>query len=105
MGTFSDLIFVFHQFKNTDNILYKYRYFEGGMIALLVFGNFSKLLIFGDVIYVGMNGEQAAHFIEYTAEMTNSIFAFLFTIVFYQECEENLKCLFIEKSFEEDHQE
>ena len=23
--TFSDLIFVFHQFKNTDNLLYKYR--------------------------------------------------------------------------------
>merc|ERR1712222_274790 len=29
----ADLLFVFHQFKNTENILYKYRYYEASMIS------------------------------------------------------------------------
>lgn len=97
--TFSDMIFIFHQFKNTDNILYKYRYIEAGMISILVIGNCFKLLIFGDVIYVGMNGEQAAHFIEYIAEMCNTVIAFLFTIVTYRECDEKIRRLFIKDEF------
>jgi len=96
---FSDLIFIFHQFKKTDSMLYRYRNCEAAMILFLVLGNCFKLLIFGGVIKVGMDGEQAANFIEYIAEMINSVFAFLFTIVSYRECDENLKHLFIKKNF------
>jgi hypothetical protein len=99
----SDLIFIFHQFKNkTDNILYRYRYYEALVISILVLGNIFKLLLFGGGIKIGMDGEQAAHFIEYIGEMINTIFAFLFTTILFKECEENLKNFFIEKNLNED---
>jgi hypothetical protein len=95
----SDLSFIFHQFKNTENILYKYRYFESVLICFLVIFNFLKLLLYGEVISWGFPGEQSAHFIEFLGEMINAAFAFLFTIVYYKDCDQNLKHLFINKSF------
>jgi hypothetical protein len=95
----SDLIFIFHQFKNTENILYKYRYYETIIIFILFIFNFLKFLLYGEVIYVGFPGEQSAHFIEFLGEIINAVFAFLFTILYYRDCNQNLKNLFIKKSF------
>ncbi len=87
--TISDLFFILNQFKNKDNILYKYRYIEVSLVILLLCASVVKLLVFGD-IFGFPQAERVAHFIEFTGEMTNAIFAFLFTYLLYKECENQL---------------
>lgn len=93
--TLSDILFIFHQFKKAENnILYKFRFWELGLVLFFALGAVMKLLIFGEVIRMGIDAEQAAHFFEYSGEMVNTIFAFVFTLVMYKECKENLENIF-----------
>ncbi len=100
--TLSDILFIFHQFKKTENVLYKYRYYELGLVLFFACSAVTKLLVYGDVISLGIDGEQAAHFFEYCGEMVNALFAFVFTFVMYKECNDNLNSIF---SFDEDLKE
>ncbi len=43
--------------------------------------SFFKLLVFGEVIHYDMGPERAAHYFEYTGEMFNDTFAFIFTYI------------------------
>jgi len=93
--TLSDILFIFHQFKKAEyNILYKYRYYELGLVLFFAMAAVIKLLVFGGVINLGIDPEQAAHFFEYCGEMVNAIFAFVFTLVMYKECNQNLNAIF-----------
>ena len=40
-----------------------------------------KLLVYGEVFSVGIGAERAAHFFEYTGEMFNCVFAFIFVTI------------------------
>ena len=76
--TITDFIFIFGT-KDKTSALYKYRYYEFVLISISLCLNGIKLLVYGDVIETQMGGERAAHFFEYTGEMFNDIFAFMFT--------------------------
>jgi hypothetical protein len=89
--TLSDVLFIFHQFKKTENILYKYRYYELGFVLFFSLAAVIKLLVYGNVIYLGLDPEKASHFFEFIGEMFNSVFAFVFTMLIYNECQENFK--------------
>lgn len=93
--TLSDILFIFHQFKKAEtNILYKYRYYELALVLLFAMAAVIKLLVFGEVIKLGIDPEKAAHFFEYCGEMINAIFAFIFTLVMYKDCNQNLNAIF-----------
>lgn len=92
--TLSDVLFIFHQFKKAENILYKYRYYELALVLVFAVAAILKLLVFGSLIKLGIDAEQAAHFFEYCGEMVNAIFAFVFTLVMYKECENNIQAIF-----------
>jgi len=92
--TLSDLFFIFHQFKNKQNILYKYRFFELVLVLIFALAAIVKMLVYGELIKLHIDPEQAAHFFEYCGEMVNAIFAFLFTLVMYKECENDFNSIF-----------
>ena len=78
--TATSLAFIFGNQDNTS-ILYKYRYYEAVLIIISVILCGLKLLVYGEVIEMAIGGERAAHFFEYTGEMFNDIFAFMFSFI------------------------
>jgi hypothetical protein len=50
-----------------------------------------KLFIYGEVIETQMGGERAAHFFEYSGEMFNDIFAFMFTYIRFMSVNQQFK--------------
>ena len=69
------------------------------MICVLFIFSLLKLLLYGAVFSVGFEKGQSSHFIEFLGDMINAAFAFLFCTVYYKDCDQNMKNLFIKKSF------
>lgn len=86
-----DLVFIYTQFKDTKNPLYKYRYIEIILVIILLTSSIFKLLFYGNVISTGMDGEQLAHYLEFTGEMVNTIFALTFILVLYGQNVKNIQ--------------
>lgn len=97
--TLLDILFIFHHFQHRKNILYRYRYYELALVIFFSILGIFKILAFGEYINFGIGGWQAAHFFEYTGDIVNSFFAFVFTYVMYQESEDNFQAFLI---FEEE---
>lgn len=91
-----DLVFISNQFKDKENVLYKFRYYEVGLILILLLSSVVKLFIYGGVIDFHMDGEQLAHYLEFIGEMINSSFALLFLFTIYNELQTKIKLLISE---------
>ena len=78
--TITSFIFIFGN-QDKTNVLYKYRYLEAVLITASLALCIMKLFFYGEVIEVEMGGERSAHFFEYSGEMFNDIFAFMFTLI------------------------
>ena len=78
--TFTSFAFIFGN-QDKTSVLYKYRYFEAGLVCLSLAMAGLKLLVYGEVIEFEIGAERAAHFFEYTGEMFNDAFALAFTII------------------------
>ena len=85
-----DLIFIYHQFKDTNNPLYKYRYYEVALVFALLLSSIFKLLFYGNIIKTGIDGEKLAHYLEFIGEQINVCFALIFLFVLYSQNEKKL---------------
>jgi len=81
--TATSFAFIFGN-RDKSNVLFKYWYYEYGILSVALIISILKLFVYGDVIETEMGGERAAHFFEYTGELINDIFAFAFTVVWIQ---------------------
>lgn len=88
--TATSFAFIFGN-KNSSSLLYKYRNLEAGLVLLGVVMAGLKLLVYGEVIEFEMSGERAAHFFEYTGEMFNDVFVFLFAFIRLQSANADAK--------------
>jgi hypothetical protein len=78
--TFTSFAFIFGN-QDKTSALYKYRYYEAGIVCISLVMACLKLFIYGGVIEFDMGAERAAHFFEYSGEMFNDLFALAFTII------------------------
>jgi len=78
--TFTSFAFIFGN-QDKTSALYKYRYYEAGLVCISLVMACLKLFVYGEVIEFDMGGERAAHFFEYAGEMFNDAFALAFTII------------------------
>ena len=78
--TFTSFAFIFGN-QDKKSALYKYRYYEAGLVCISLIIACLKLFVYGEVIEFEMGGERAAHFFEYSGEMFNDAFALAFTII------------------------
>jgi hypothetical protein len=89
--TLADFFFVLHNFKDKDNILFRYRVWEIIIVSLLTLASVLKLFIYGSVIVMSKNPEHDTHYFEFIGEMCNAIFAFAFTYLLYKESNQALE--------------
>jgi hypothetical protein len=87
----SDFLFITYQFKNRQNVFYKYRHSEFVFVSLIVGASILKLLVFGSVVLFGESPEHTAHYFEFVGEMANSLFVSVFTKILLEDCEESIK--------------
>lgn len=81
-----DLIFIWVQFKDNTNPLYKYRFIEIGLVVVMLISSILKLFIYGGVLRIGNHDpEQTAHFLEFIGEIINSLFALVFLITIFSK--------------------
>lgn len=86
-----DLIFIWVQFKDETNPLYKYRFIEIGLVIVMLTSSITKLFIYGGVLRIGNHDpEQTAHFLEFIGEIINSLFALVFLITIYSKEEKEM---------------
>ena len=78
--TFTSFAFIFGN-QDKTSALYKYRYYEAGIVCISLILACLKLFVYGSVIEFDMGAERAAHFFEYSGEMFNDVFALAFTII------------------------
>lgn len=83
-----DLIFIWIQFKDKTNPLYKYRFIEIGLVVVMLIFSITKLFIYGGILRIGNHDpEQTAHFLEFIGEIVNSLFALIFLMTIYSKAE------------------
>lgn len=92
--TLSNLLFIFHKFRFTENTLFKYRYCLAVLVVVLSITAVSRLFDFGLIEELGMRLQLRTHFFEFIGEMINGLFAFIFTLFMYKEYESSIKHLF-----------
>ncbi len=78
--TFTSFAFIFGN-QDKTSVLYKYRYYEAGIVCISLVMACLKLFVYGEVIEFEMGAERAAHFFEYSGEMFNDVFALAFTVI------------------------
>jgi hypothetical protein len=83
--TLADFFFVLHNFKDKENILYRYRFCEIIIISLLTLASILKLFVFGSIIVLSDHPDHDAHYFEFIGEMCNAMFAFTFTYFLFKE--------------------
>ena len=82
-----NFIFIVRFLKEADksNVIYRYRYIEVTVACLVFLLSIVQICIFAGVIPTTMERERAAHFCEFTTEIFNGMFAFLYAVVVYND--------------------